>query len=252
MPYTVQQLATLAGVTPRTLHHYDAIGLLTPARVLKNGYRQYDENQLLILQQILFFRELDFSLEEIARILSSPTFDMQQALADQKNMLELKRKRLGRLIKTIDQTLTNLINKTPMEDTDLYGSFSQEEMDAYTEEARKRWGGSNAFAQSQERVKKMGKAGLQKVVRENDLLNQKIAQAMNDNASPKSSEVQELISRHYEGLRSFYEPTLDLYQGLAELYVTDPKFKATYEKVAPGLAQFMHDAMKQYIATMRK
>lgn len=135
MNYSVQKLAKLASVSVRTLHYYDEIGLLKPVR-LKNGYRQYGENELLRLQQILFFRELDFPLEEIQRIMNSRYFDMSVALHDQRKLLELKKKRLNGLIKTIDKTLTKINLQNNMDDQELYGSFTKDEMDQYAAEAK--------------------------------------------------------------------------------------------------------------------
>lgn len=252
MSYTVQQLATLAGVSVRTLHHYDQIGLLSPARVKSNGYRYYEEDELMRLQQILFFRELDFPLLDIKEILSSPSFDMEEALRDQRKLIELKKERLNGLIRTIDKTIKKINNKTNMQDEELYGNFSKEEMEKYTEEARQKWGHTEAYKQSTERVKKMGKDGLNKVLAEAGKLTEEIAEAMKAGEKASGEKTQELIARHYAGLRAFYEPNLEIYRGLAEMYVADPRFKANYEKVAEGLAEYMRDAMLHYADTQEK
>lgn len=249
MPYAVQQLANLAGVSVRTLHYYDEISLLKPAHVERNGYRYYEEAELLKLQQILFFRELDFPLEEIQRILSSSSFDMRVALRDQRKLIELKKNRLSKLVETIDKTLKKINKEISMEDTELYGNFSKDELDRYTKEAQERWGHTATLKQSQERVKKMGKEGLQQVMNENRKLNEKLSTQMAEGQSPASETVQHLIAQHYNGLRAFYEPNLELYRGLAEMYLADERFKKNYEKVAIGLAQFMHDAMIYYVET---
>lgn len=246
MSYTVQQLATLAGVSVRTLHHYDSVGLLKPARVKHNGYRYYEEEELLRLQQILFFRELDFSLEDIRRILSAPSFDMLEALRDQKKLIDLKKKRLGGLMKTIDTTIKKINKEATMDDKELYGNFSKEEMDRLKKEAKEKWGHTESWKQSEERVKKMGKEGLNKVLVEGKKLTEEIAECMRQGDAPTSDSVQERIAKHYDGLRAFYEPNLEIYRGLANMYVQDERFKVTYEKVAKGLAQFMHDAMMHF------
>ncbi len=136
-----------------------------------------------------------------------------------------------------------------MQDEELYGNFSKEDMDKYAEEAKQRWGHTEAFKQSQERVKKMGKAGLAKVIKEAGELTQEIAAAMTIGRDPKSKEVQELIARHYTGLRAFYEPNLKMYRGMAKMYVDDARFKANYENIAKGLAEFMRDGMLYYANT---
>lgn len=247
MIYTVQKLATIAGISVRTLHYYDEIGLLRPAGVKKNGYRYYEERELLVLQQILFFRELDFSLEDIKKILSSPAFDMREALRDQRKLIELKKIRLSKLIQTIDQTLKKINKETIVDDKELYGNFSKEEMERYTEEARQKWGKTEAFKQSEVRVKKLGKEGLKRVLAESGKLTEEIAACMKSGEKPTSETAQKLIARHYDGLRAFYEPNLELYQGLAEMYVADERFKQNYEKVAVGLAEYMRDGMMEFV-----
>lgn len=134
-----------------------------------------------------------------------------------------------------------------MEDKELYGNFSQEEMEQYTEEARRKWGRTDAFKQSEERVKKMGKDGLKKVLEASGELTVEIGVAMKAGLDANSEEVQRLISKHYDNLRAFFEPNLELYRGLANMYVADERFKANYENIAKGLAQFMHDAMIHFV-----
>lgn len=246
MAYTVQQLADLAGVSVRTLHYYDEIDLLKPSTVQKNGYRYYEEKELLTLQQILFFRELDFSLEDIKKILSAPGFDMKEALQDQRKLIEIRKKRLSRLVKTIDKTILKLNHKITMQDDELYGNFTKEEAEKYAEEARQRWGNTDAYKQSQERVKKMGKEGLKKVMEAGQKLLHELAAEMKNGTDVKDAKVQALIARHYDGLRAFYEPNYEMYRGLAEMYVNDPRFKANYEKVAEGLAEYLRDGMIYY------
>lgn len=132
------------------------------------------------------------------------------------------------------------------------GNFSKEQLDKYTEEARQKWGETDAFKQSTERVKKMGEEGLNEVLKESGKLTEEIAQCMKDGESPEGEATQRLIAKHYDGLRAFYEPNAQIYSGLASMYIADARFKATYENVAEGLAQFMHDAMMYYVANTLK
>jgi DNA-binding transcriptional MerR regulator len=250
MPYTVHQLAKLAGVSPRTLHYYDQLGLLKPARQQKNGYRLYGQAELLHLQQILFFRELEFPLEDIKRFLQAPDFDRRAALNDQRRLLELKKKRLNNLIKTIDDTLNNHEKIKTMTDQDLYSSFSKEEEERYAAEAKERWGHTEAYRQSQERVAQLGKDGMARVQAEAEQLMAEIA--ANTQAGPSSEVVQRLIDRHYNHLRNFYEPSLEMYRGLGQMYVSDPRFTAYYEKYQPGLAAFMCQAIEYYCDSRQK
>ncbi len=250
MAYTVNQLAKIAGVSVRTLHHYDAIGLLRPGRGEKNGYRRYGEEDLLRLQQILFFRELEFPLAEIRRILAAPGFDMRAALRDQRALIALKKRRLDGLMRTIDKTLRKIERKTPMHDEELYGDFSKEEMDAYAKEAKERWGHTEAYRQSAERVKKLGKDDWKRIKDDGERLMKEIAARRTED--PASPAVQALIARHYDALRTFYEPNVEMYRGLADMYVADPRFAAYYEKYAPGLATFMRDAMHAFCDARKK
>lgn len=243
MPYTVQQLARLAGVTTRTLHHYDHIGLLKPAQIAPNGYRQYEIKELLRLQQILFFRELELPLEEIKRILDHPRFNPQTALQEHRQLLKLKRKRLDDLLITIDKTLNQLSQNTSMKDQELYSGFSKEEMEAYTQEAKQRWG-EEVVNESVKRYEQLSSTQKQRMKEDGDRFMQEIVANMAHGAS--SFAVQRLIGQHYESLRFFYEPNLELYRNLGSMYVEDPRFAAYFQKFHPDLPQFMRDAMHVY------
>lgn len=244
MTYTVQQLANLAGVTTRTLHHYDEIGLLSPARKSSNGYRQYGEAELLKLQQIMFFRELEFPLKEIETILKNPKFDIAAALSDHRKLIEIKKKRMNDLLKTIDKTLTKINHKKTMDDKELYGGFSKEEAEAYAKEAKERWGNTEAYKQSQERTKKLTKDDWTRMSIETDSMLKEIVRNMDK--GPASPEVQAQIAKHYASLRAFYEPNLEMYRGLANMYVDDKRFAAFYEKYHKDLPVFMRNAMLAY------
>jgi DNA-binding transcriptional MerR regulator len=241
MAYTIKQLANLSGVTVRTLHHYDQIGLLKTPTNPKNGYRQYGEPELLRLQQILFFRELDFPLDEIQRILDRPTFNLVDALTEQRRLIGLKKNRLTKLLTTIDKTIKKINHEITMNDEELYDVLKDPDAAQYADEAKARWGNTDAYKQSQERVGKMTKAQMAKLKEDADAWMKVFASEMH--FGPTSPEIQKRITEHYNSLRTFYEPNLELYRGLAEMYVTDPRFAAYYEKYAPGLAKFMRDAM---------
>jgi DNA-binding transcriptional MerR regulator len=244
MSYTVNQLAKLAGISVRTLHHYDQMGILEPSRIKNNGYRFYEEKELLKLQQILFFKELDFPLIEINKIINNPYFDMEKALKDQKKLIELKKERLNSLIKTINKTIKKINKKNIMKDEELYDGLDKEKMEEYAKEAKERWGNTDAYKQSQERTKNWTKEDYRKLAEDGDKWMKNFALQMNH--GPKSKIVQELIDQHYNSLRTFYEPNLQMYRGLADMYVNDPRFTAYYEKYAKGLSRFMRDAMYEY------
>ena len=247
MQYTVNKLAKLAGVSVRTLHYYDEVGLLKPSKIQKNGYRVYEERELLALQQILFFRELDFPVEEIKKIMSSPAFDMRRALRDHRVMIELKKKRLAGLIKTIDKTIQKLDHETPMNDQDMqdaFDTFGEDTVKKYAEEVKQRWGHTDAYKQSMERYSKMTKADYEKYKKDADIFMKKVAETADKGAT--SPEFQQLIAQHFDALRTWYEPNFEMYRGLAKMYVDDPRFTAYYEKYKPGLAKIFSEAMLYY------
>lgn len=245
MSYTINQLAKIANISVRTLHHYDTFGLLVSERNNKNQYRIYEEKDLLKLQQILFFRELDFKLEDIKSILESNSFDIANALKDHKQMILLKRKRLDSLIKTIDKTINKVTNKKYMKDEELYDSFTKKEMEELATEAKERWGHTDAYKESEKKMRSMTKEGMDQIKKEGDKIARKAASLMHKDVRDK--EVQEVIVIHYKHLSNFYTPNPEMYRGLAEMYISDTRFTEYFEKYSKGLAQFMHDAMIVFV-----
>lgn len=251
MTYTVSQLAKLAGVTPRTLRHYDAVGLLQPSSRGKNGYRYYTQNDLLRLQQILFYRELDFSLEDIEKVLNSPSYSVLESLSKQKRMLQLKQSRLRTLIKTIDQTIKHMNDQTPIEGEDYYKGLNKEEIELYKEEAKARWGDSQVYKQSAQRVREFSKDDWKEIHAANEQVLQSLVELLHEKVSADDERVQEQIAKHFEGINKFYDCTLDMYQGLGELYLSDPRFKAYYEKFDPGLPEYLVEGMNRFVKTKK-
>lgn len=244
MSYNVQQLADIAGVSVRTLHHYDEIGLLSPQRE-SNGYRVYEEAELLRLQQILFFRELELPLEEIAAILKKPDFHLVGALHEHRKQMQKKQERLKNLITTIDNTLAKLSGKKEMSDDALFEAFWEKHVNEYAPEAEARWGHTDAWKQSKERTKHMTKEDFKCLAKDGEKWTADFAK-LSEKFSPESPEIQEKMAEHYNALRTFYEPNHELYRGLGDMYVDDPRFTAYYDKHRPGLAKFMRDAMHAY------
>lgn len=246
MEYQIHELARLAGVSVRTLHYYDEIGLLSPARREDNGYRYYTEKELLKLQQIIFFRELDFDLKRIQKVLDSPRFDAQEVLADQKELLRLKQERLGKLIRLIDKTMKNMKDgkAAKITEKDLRECFAAGKYEEYKQEAEERWGKENIW-RSENIVKGMSKEQLEKLKTEGDAINRALVENMAKGAG--SPEVQEVIGRHFRHIIQFYDPSwplLAIYRGLGKMYVEDPRFRANYAKYHPGLPEFMRAAME--------
>lgn len=245
MSYTIHQLATLSGVSVRTLHYYDEIGLLVPVRQSDNGYRVYTEAEAVQLQQILFFRELDFSLEDIKRIINSPDYTILEALKAQKKMLLLKQARLAKLVRTVTHTITSMTKQQSIKDEELYNAFDDADVKQYQAEVKQRWGTTDAYRQSQQKVSKMTKQEMDELKRKTEQLTAAIAEAMDK--GPGHVEVQALIAKHYEGINFFYACDLVMYKNLAAMYVNDPRFKAYYEKFRIGLAHFMFEAMEWFV-----
>jgi DNA-binding transcriptional MerR regulator len=211
MAYTVKELAQLSGVSVRTLHFYDEIGLLKPARVGENQYRYYEEEQLLTLQQILFFRELGFELKKIQAVVGSSDFDRVEALSTHRKVLLKECARMGELISTIDQTLDKLKGgkrmKTKMKDKDLYHGFAPEKQAEYEEYIKNKFGVDNqAWLESQKRVKKFTKADWEKNGTEWDAICRDLAAELAKGAEAASAPVQAVISRHHAWLKKFWPP----------------------------------------------
>lgn len=247
MTYTIKQLAQAAQVSVRTLHHYDAIGLLKPASLKKNGYRQYEEPQLLRLQHILFYKELGFSLDEIKAILDAPGFNTRQALLEQKKALHLKKIRLGKLIKTIDNTIHNMDTKKDTQPDALYDAFSDADYQQYAAEVKAKYGNSDAYKQSQARMKQMTNADMQRIKAEGGAIVQALADVMDKQVD--HTDVQKLIGDYHTHMNQFYDCSKAHFGKLGEMYIADPRFTAFYDNVKPGLAQFVHDAIQVYCET---
>jgi MerR family transcriptional regulator, thiopeptide resistance regulator len=244
MPYTVNQLATLAHVSVRTLHHYDAIGLLHPSFIAKNGYRQYEERELIRLQQILFFRELDFSLDDIARIMRSPDFTVIEALKAQQALVKLKRARLDTLIETINTTIKSMTDNTPLVTEELYDAFRDDDVKQYQDEVKERWGNTDAYKQSAARVGKMTKAQMEKLKADGKAFTEELAKTMD--YSFDSDEAQAMVQKHYDGVNVFYTCSIAMYRNLGQMYVDDARFTAYYDAFRPGLAAWLRDAINFY------
>jgi len=241
--YTVKQLARLAGVTSRTLHYYDQIGMLCPASHGDNGYRYYDESAVLTLQQIRFFRELGFSLEQIKSILGRPDFDLLGALLGHKRLLAEKVERLNILIDTVDKTIQHIKGEIEMSDLEFYQGFDEEKQKEYSRRARERWGDEamartkdwNAYTPQQKNA----------ILAEGHEITMGIVANMDRGYD--SPEVQYWVGRWHNAINThFYDCSLEIFEALGHGYVQDPEFNAFYESIHPGLAVFMEQAMTYY------
>jgi DNA-binding transcriptional MerR regulator len=249
--YTVKQLSDLAGISPRTLHYYDEIGLLKPATHGDNGYRYYGEDCLPRLQQILFFKELDFSLDEIRIVLAQPGFDVVHALQVHRIALLERVERLNRLIQTIDKTTLYLTlvsapegvkDKFTMKNKEYFEGFSEEKQKQYEEEIRQKYGEKafegvtdwNSYTPEQKK----------RIIAESGAIYDDMAANMGKGyASP---EVQQIIARWRQHLRYFYEPSTERLLGLGQMYTEHPEFVAKFRAIHPDLPEFLNQAIQYY------
>ena len=239
--YSVKQLAKLAGVTIRTLHHYDKIGLLKPAARSEKQYRYYGREELLQLQQILFYKELGFALEEIKDIFNDPGFNMLHALEAHKVALQQRMQHTQQQLVTIDKTIQNLKNNYDMKDEEMYEGLNAAEREAMRKEVREKWG-KDKLQQSEDRVRKMGKEGLAKAKAKGESISKRLAELMD--LDPAERQVQEVVAQHYQHLLQFTPIDKEYYRGLGKMYTQDERFKAHYDQHKEGLADFLHKGIQ--------
>ena len=234
----VKEVSKLTGVSVRTLHHYDDIGLLTPDSVTEAGYRQYSDENLVTLQQILFFRELGFPLKKIKELLDSPSFDRQEAFEMQHSMLIAKRKQLDGMIETIEKTIQQGKGAYQMTNEEKFKGFDFSK-NPYEQEARERWG-DRAVDESSKKVAQFGP----ELEKEMNRIYFKLAELRH--LDPRSDGAQQAISEWYDFLNKMGSYSLEAFQGLGQMYVDDERFKKNIDQFGEGLAVFMRDAMAAY------
>ncbi len=242
--FTVKQLSRLAGVTPRTLHHYDAIGLLKPSRVGENGYRYYGEEALLRLQQILFYKELGLPLTEIKQIVGRHDFDVLPALEGHRTELGKRIRRLQRLVQTVDQTIEYLKGNTTMTDQQIFAGFNPAEQEKYAAEAEKMYD-PNTVKESNRRWKSYTAEQQQRILAEGRQIYIDLAAILPKGAS--SPDAQQVVERWRKHMEHFWTPSLDQLLGLADLYGADGRFRANFDRIDPRLAAFMKEAVEIYV-----
>lgn len=241
--YPVGTAARLSGVTVRTLHHYDEIGLLTPSNRTDAGYRSYSGDDLDRLRRVLSYRELGFGLDDIANILADG-----DATAHLRRQHELLLERIGKLqglVAAVELELeagTMGINLTQEEKFELFG---EDDPDTHAEEARQRWGDSDAYEQSRRRVKSYTKDDWARIKAEGAENERRLVEALQEGARPDGERAMDLAEEHRGQItRWFYDCTYEIHRGLAEMYVADDRFTAYYDRIAAGLAQYLHDAIR--------
>jgi len=249
----VKKFAALAGVSVRTLHLYDQIGLLKPSIRTEKKYRLYGTAEAIRLQQILFYKELEVPLKEIAEILDDPQFDILTALELHKKALQQRKDRLNTLLQTINKTIGHLKNRTMLSTEELYNGLPKETAEAWRKEAKQKWGSSfersenhlrNKTKQDFEHLKELASANLKKLL---NLIN----------VDPTSEKVQKEIAVHYDIIREFWgttgapEKQAEAYAGLGDLYVNDDRYTSQEGKHNPAFSQFMNKAMKHFAKQLK-
>lgn len=247
--YSVKKLAKLAGVSVRTLHLYDKIGLLKPSARTEARYRLYGEEELLRLQQILFYRELDFSLKDICTILDNPAFDIVQALHGHREALLAKKERLNTLIGTVDKTLLKLKNKAMLQIEDLYEGIPQDKAQAWRAEAMEKWG-KESILEAEDNMRNLTKEEIKVLKTSLSDISEKLTGLMH--GDPGSAEVQQLIASRYQIILRFTggqikQSKLEYLRGLGELYVADNRYTPVNGVPNMELAQFMKAATDIYV-----
>jgi len=242
--YLIGEVARLSHVSVRTLHHYDAIGLLAPSARSPAGYRQYSGTDLQRLQQILFYRELGFALEEIAEILADPAAGTDDHLRRQHRLLRERRARDAALLGAIEREMEARkmgISLTPEEQFEIFGT---DKLAEYTEEAEQRWGDTEAWKQSQRRTAAYTKEDWMAIKAEADASIAGFAEAIRAGEPADGTVAMDLAETHRQHIsRWFYDCGYEMHRGLAELYVSDPRYIAEYDKIEPGFSGYVHDAM---------
>lgn len=247
MRWSTAEVAKMTKVSARTLRHYDAIGLLTPDHVGAGGLRFYTSPQLLRLQHILLLRRLGLTLGDIADIVEGDV-DEIETLHRHAHHLADEKHRLNQLAATVDSTIKQLEGKQPMSPQQWFTGLSDEAKTEYDAEARRRWG-DEAIDQSHEAISALNESERHSLGQQWEALCHSFANAIDAGHKPDSDNVTQLVEQHYGFVGTTWgrSPSNDAYAGLADLYVDDPRYRATFDQIHPRLATFVRDAMKLYI-----
>ncbi|MEU7370383.1 MerR family transcriptional regulator [Streptomyces hygroscopicus] len=244
MSYSVGQVAGFAGVTVRTLHHYDEIGLLRPGARSAAGHRRYDDADLDRLQRILFYRELGFPLEEVAVLLDDPDVDPQAHLRRQHRLLIDRIERLWKMAAAVEHAMEARkmgIKLTPEEKFEVFGDFDP---DQYADEVERRWGNTEAYKESQRRAASYTKEDWKRIQAEGDEITDRFVALLDAGTSPRSEAAMDLAEEHRQWIsRNHYQCDPELHACVGRMYVSDHRFTENIDKARPGLAAYQRDAI---------
>jgi MerR family transcriptional regulator, thiopeptide resistance regulator len=241
--WSVGDLARLSGVTVRTLHHYDRIGLLRPTVRSPAGYRGYDQADLARLQRILGYRELGFALDDIASLLDDPDNDPVAQLRVQHGLVLERMKRLARIAAVLEKTMEAHAMGIRLTAQEMLEVFGEQDPTEHADEARERWGDTDAYRQSGERTSSYGKDDWLRIKAEQEAVEARFAVAMAAGLPSDDPAATGAAEAHRLQIGNFYDCSPEMHVGLAQMYLADPRFTAHYEQRSPGLAQYVHDAI---------
>jgi DNA-binding transcriptional MerR regulator len=245
MSWTVGELARLAGVTVRTLHHYDRIGLVRPSERTAAGYRSYAEHDLDRLHQVLVYRELGFPLEEVATLLDHPDADPVAHLRRQHRLLLERLERTRAMVAAVEKEMEARQMAVPLTPEERFEVFGDQDPAQYEAEVEERWGDTDAYAQSRRRVATYGKDDWLRIKEEAADVERRFAEALRSGVPADSVPAMDVAEEHRQHIsRWFYDCPPEMHAGLGQMYVQDERFTAHYEQVAPGLAGYVSTAVQ--------
>lgn len=247
MEYTVQKLAKLAGISPRTIRFYDEIGLLKPTRISSSGYRIYGSQEVDILQQILFYREMGLELSAIGQVIRAPAFDRMAALKAHLTALEEQKARVDQLIRTVRKTIESEEGGKEMKDKEKFEGFKRELLEEnerkYGKEIREKYG-EDTVSKSNAKMMRMTQAEYDAMQALSAQILEKLAQAVRAGLPPEGDAGREIALLHKQWLTfTWPEYKKEAHLGLTQMYIDDSRFTAYYDKEVPGCAQFLRDAV---------
>ena len=243
MTYTVSDVAGATGITVRTLHHYDEIGVLRPSDRSPSGYRIYDEADLERLQEVLFFRELGFGLGEIRTSLADPSLDRRQVLLRQRSLMADQVKRFRQMVKAIDRALAAIDEGVVMDKEEMFEVFGDFDPTEYEDEAREQWGDTEIYKESQRRTGSYSKDEWKELGAEGRAIGEGLAVLMADGESADGVAAMDLAEEHRQHISKWFYPcSYEVHAALGEMYVADPRFTKYWDAFHPGLAPYTRDA----------
>jgi MerR family transcriptional regulator, thiopeptide resistance regulator len=243
MAWTIGEVARMADVTVRTLHHYDDLGLLSPAARTESGYRLYDRRDLERLQRILAYRRLGLELDKVAALLDDPDVDPVDHLRRQHDLLRHRRAELDRMITALEKTMEARKLGIQLDPEELFEVFGDDDPTRHAEEVEQRWGDTDAYHQSRRRASSYTKDDWRRMKTEAEDLGRRLVAALRAGHAADAAEAMDLAEEHRQHVsRWFYDCPPAMHRALGDMYVADPRFTKTYEDMAPGLAVWVRDA----------